>query len=66
MCIRDRVRPGFLNISVQDEFLADYAEQMYHDKFKGIPQAEAEETIVLDYGNPCLLYTSIRKQYRYN
>lgn len=46
------VRPGFLNISVQDEFLADYAEQMYHDKFKGIPQAEQEETIVLDYGNP--------------
>lgn len=46
------VRPGFINISVQDEFLADYAEQMYHDKFKGIPQAEAEETIVLDYGNP--------------
>ena len=25
------VRPGFLNISVKDEFLADYAEQMYHD-----------------------------------
>lgn len=46
------VRPGFLNISVKDEFLADYAEQMYHDKFKGIPQAEQEETIVLDYGNP--------------
>ena len=46
------VRPGFINIKVKDEFLAEYVEQIYHDKFKGIPQAEEEETIVLDYGNP--------------
>ena len=46
------VSPGFINITVKDEFLIDYVEQIHHDKFKGVPQAENAETIVLDYGNP--------------
>ena len=44
--------PGFINITINDGFLLHYAEQIFHDKYKGIPQAEAPETIVLDYGNP--------------
>lgn len=46
------VSPGFINITVKDEFLVGYIEQIHHDKFKGVPQAENVETIVLDYGNP--------------
>lgn len=46
------VSPGFINITMEDEFLVSYVEQMHHDKFKGVPQAENVETIVLDYGNP--------------
>lgn len=46
------VSPGFINITVKDEFLTSYIEQIYYDKFKGVPQAENDETIVLDYGNP--------------
>lgn len=46
------VPPGFINITVKDYFLFDYVEQVYNDKFKGVPQAQKPETIVLDYGNP--------------
>ncbi len=46
------VAPGFINISLKDEFLIKYVQEVYSDKYMGIPQAEKEETIVLDYGNP--------------
>jgi arginyl-tRNA synthetase len=29
-----------------------YVQELYFDKYMGIPQADKEETIVLDYGNP--------------
>jgi len=48
----EAISPGFINISVKDEFLISYVDQMHHDKYKGIPQVESAETIVLDYGNP--------------
>ena len=46
------VAPGFINISLKDEFLMKYVQELYFDKYMGIPQADKEETIVLDYGNP--------------
>ena len=46
------VAPGFINVSLKDEFLMNYVQEMYFDQHMGIPQAEQEETIVLDYGNP--------------
>ena len=46
------VAPGFINISLKDEFLMKYVQELYFDKHMGIPQADKEETIVLDYGNP--------------
>ncbi len=46
------VAPGFINISLKDEFLIKYVQELYFDKYMGIPQAAKEETIVLDYGNP--------------
>ncbi len=46
------VAPGFINISLKDEFLMKYVQELYFDKHMGIPQTDKEETIVLDYGNP--------------
>lgn len=46
------VPPGFINITINDKFLLSYVEQVFLDKYKGIPQAEKPETIVIDYGNP--------------
>lgn len=46
------VAPGFINITLKDEFLMKYVQEMYFDKYMGVPQAECQETIVLDYGNP--------------
>ncbi len=44
--------PGFLNLTLTDEFLASYINDIANDENLGIPQAESEETIVLDYGGP--------------
>ena len=30
----------------------NYVQEIYSDKYMGVPQAECKETIVLDYGNP--------------
>ena len=46
------VAPGFINICLKDEFLIKYVQEVYSDKYMGVPQTEKEETIVLDYGNP--------------
>jgi len=46
------VAPGFINITLKDEFLMNYVQKIYSDKYMGVPQAECKETIVLDYGNP--------------
>ena len=46
------VAPGFINIPLKDEFLMNYVQEIYSDKYMGVPQAECKETIVLDYGNP--------------
>lgn len=46
------VAPGFINVSLKDEFLMKYVQEIYFDNYMGVPQAEKEETIVLDYGNP--------------
>lgn len=44
--------PGFLNLTLKDEFLASYLNEIALDENLGIAQAEKEETIVLDYGGP--------------
>ncbi len=48
----DAVKPGFINITLKDEFLVDYVNQIAADKHLGVPQAENPETIVIDYGGP--------------
>lgn len=44
--------PGFINIVLSDEYLIGYLTQVFYDPHLGIPQAEQNEVIMLDYGNP--------------
>ena len=48
----DVVRPGFININVTGEFLADLLGQMDADPYLSVPQAETPKKIVIDYGGP--------------
>ncbi|MBR1423164.1 MAG: arginine--tRNA ligase [Ruminococcus sp.] len=43
---------GFINIDISDEMLLGYINEVFDDVNIGVPQAEKEETIVLDYGGP--------------
>ena len=42
--------PGFINMSVNDRFLADYINKMAASETLGLDKAENPETIVIDYG----------------
>lgn len=44
--------PGFVNITLSDEFMLELANNLWKDENVGVPQAEKSETIVLDYGGP--------------
>lgn len=46
------VKPGFLNLTLSDEYMLALTKEIEADKFNGIPQAEKPETIVIDYGGP--------------
>lgn len=46
------VNPGFINMKLSPEFLAEYLNGMQKDERLGCDQAEHPETIVIDYGGP--------------
>ncbi len=46
------VRPGFINIIVADEFLADYIEGLKNTENYGIEKDENPKKIMIDYGGP--------------
>lgn len=46
------VKPGFLNLSLCDDYMLALTREIAEDKFCGIPQAEKSEKIVIDYGGP--------------
>ena len=48
----DAVNPGFINLRVKEEFLADYLKEMAADEHLGVTQAEQPKTIMIDYGGP--------------
>ncbi len=48
----EAVKPGFLNLVLDDRYLIGQANAMAADPFVGVPQAEQPETIVIDYGGP--------------
>jgi len=43
-------KPGFINMIVADDFLADYANQMASEERFGCEEAGEKETIIIDYG----------------
>ena len=46
------VAPGFINMKLNDKFVADYLNQMEGDGALGLEKAENPKTIVIDYGGP--------------
>lgn len=46
------VRPGFLNLTLSDEYLISLMREISADPNLGVPQAEKNETIIIDYGGP--------------
>lgn len=48
----EAVAPGFLNIRLDEQFIADYLEKMKADKKYGLEEAKEPSKIVIDYGGP--------------
>ncbi len=48
----DVAGPGFLNISVTDDLLAEIAAETAADASFGVPQATEPKTVIVDYGGP--------------
>ena len=46
------VRPGFINIILNKEFIANYINEMKHADQFGVEKAKNPKTIVIDYGGP--------------
>lgn len=48
----EAVKPGFLNLTLSDEYMLSLAAGIDSDKFCGVPQTDKQEKIVIDYGGP--------------
>ena len=49
----ESVKPGFLNLKIDEAYLADYVAKMQEDEGRfGCDKTEAPKTIVIDYGGP--------------
>ena len=49
----ESVKPGFLNLKINNEFLADYVNKMQEDEGRfGCEKAKNPKTIMIDYGGP--------------
>lgn len=46
----EAVNPGFINILIAGEFLADYVKKMQADENLSVEKAEHPKTIIIDYG----------------
>ena len=44
--------PGFINITVRDDFLAQYTQAMAEDALLGVNQADPALRVLVDYGGP--------------
>jgi len=49
---KEAVIPGFINLKLSAEFLADYLNQMLADERLGCEKIENPKTIIIDYGGP--------------
>lgn len=49
----ESVKPGFLNLKIDEAYLADYVAKMQEDEERfGCEKTEAPKTIMIDYGGP--------------
>lgn len=48
----EAVAPGFINLKVREDYLAEHLRQMDQDKYFGVEQAKEPKTIMIDYGGP--------------
>ncbi len=48
----ESVKPGFINLTLTDEYMLEITREIAADKFGGVPQAEVPQKIVIDYGGP--------------
>ncbi len=48
----DFVKPGFINLTLTDEYMLTLTKEIAADEFGGIPQTVPAEKIVIDYGGP--------------
>ncbi len=48
----DIAGPGFINLTLTDEALLEAAAAVAADEHLGVPQADAPQTVVIDYGGP--------------
>lgn len=48
----EAVPPGFINITLRDEYLAKLLAQTAADEHLGVPQVSAGKRIIIDYGGP--------------
>ncbi len=48
----DSVKPGFLNLKINEEYLASFINQMQADDRLGAEKAAQPQTIMVDYGGP--------------
>lgn len=46
------VKPGFINLKVKEDFLAEYLEKLASDEKLSVNAAETPKTIIIDYGGP--------------
>lgn len=46
------IAPGFINITLNDSFLAKYVNEMVESEKYGVEEAKNPKTIVIDYGGP--------------
>lgn len=74
----EAVAPGFINLRVREEFLAQHVEQMRKSEHLGVTGAPTGRSVVLDYGGPnvakplhighlrsAIIGESIKRIYRY-
>ena len=48
----ESVKPGFLNITVNGDFVRSYIVKMLHEKHFGVDRPAHEPTYIIDYGGP--------------
>ena len=46
------VMPGFINLKLSGEFLAQYMNDMQADEYFGVERAKEPKTVMIDYGGP--------------